>query len=134
MLGVAHASTKTIDNSRIVRQADPRASRDLWSLLLLIALIMAGVGLYAWPHFQIRQTGLATSQLYRERERLLEENRKLRLERATLQDLHRIEAIALRDLGLAKPAPERAIVVERETRAGEGRLAQSTEGAEATRN
>jgi hypothetical protein len=51
-----------------------------------------------------------------------------------LQDLHRIEAIALRDLGLAKPAPERAIVVERETRAGEGRLAQSTEGAEATRN
>jgi cell division protein FtsL len=49
----------------------------------------------------------------RERERLIEENRKLRLERSTLQNLRRVETIATRDLGLATPAPERVVVVEK---------------------
>jgi cell division protein FtsL len=48
----------------------------------------------------------------RERERLIEENRKLRLEKAALENLKRVEAIATRDLGLAPPAPESSVVVE----------------------
>jgi cell division protein FtsL len=51
-------------------------------------------------------------QLARERERLLEENRKLRLEKATLESLRRVEAIATRELGLVTPPPERVVVVE----------------------
>ena len=49
----------------------------------------------------------------REKERLLEENRKLRLEKAALENLHRVETIARRDLGLVTPAPDSLVVVEK---------------------
>jgi cell division protein FtsL len=103
---------KAIDNSQVVRQVDPRASRDIWFLLLLVGLLVAGLSLYAWPALQIRNTGMTAVQLSREKERLLEENRKLHLEKAALEDLARVEAIATRELGLVAPAPESTVVVE----------------------
>ena len=104
---------KAIDNSQVVREVDPRSSRDLWLLLLLAAALVSGLVLYAWPSLEIRQTTLAREQMSKERERLLEENRKLRLEKAALENLHRVETIARRDLGLATPAPEKLVVVEK---------------------
>jgi cell division protein FtsL len=103
---------KSIDNSQVVREVDPRSSRDLVWLLALVAVLVGGLTLYAWPHFQLRQTSNATEQMAREKERLIEENRKLRLEKATLENLRRVETIAVRDLGLAAPPPERVVVVE----------------------
>ena len=50
-----------------------------------------------------RWTSRACS-MSREREQLIEENRKLRLEKASLQNLRRVEQIAVRDLGLRTPA------------------------------
>jgi len=104
---------KAIDNSQVVREVDPRSSRDLWLLLLLAAALVSGLVLYAWPSMEIRQTTLAREQMSKERERLLEENRKLRLEKAALENLHRVETIARRDLGLVTPAPEKLVVVEK---------------------
>src|SRR5206468_3888315 len=103
---------KPIDNSQVVRQVDPRVSREIWFLLVLVALLVGGLVLYAWPALQIRNTGMTTVQLSREKERLLEENRKLRLEKATLENLKRVETIATRDLGLLPPTPESSVVVE----------------------
>jgi cell division protein FtsL len=103
---------KTIDNSQVVREVDPRANRDIGRLLLLVGVLAAGLGLYAWPHLELRRHGMLAEQLSRERERLLEENRKLRLEKAALEDLRRVETIAVRELGLQPPPPERSIVVE----------------------
>lgn len=104
---------KAIDNSQIVRQVDPRSSRDLWLLGLLAAALAGGLVLYAWPSLEIRQTSLAREQMSKERERLLEENRKLRLEKAALENLHRVETIARRELGLVTPTPGKLIVVEK---------------------
>ena len=56
---------------------------------------------------------MASEQLARERERLLEENRKLRLEKAALENLRRVEAIATATWAWRRPPPERVIVVER---------------------
>jgi cell division protein FtsL len=123
-----------VDNSRIVREVDPRASRDLWSLLLLIGLLMVALALYAWPHFQIHRAALATGQLYREREQLLEENRKLQLEKASLENLRRIETIAARDLNLHPPAPERMIVVERATAPDGAQVARRLSGSDGVEN
>ena len=102
-----------VDNSQVVREVDPRSFRDLFSLLLLVAVLVVGLVLYAWPHLESRQTGMATERLNRERERLIEQNRKLRLEKAALENLRRVETIATRELGMAPPAPERVIVVEK---------------------
>ena len=90
----------------MVREVDPRASRDIWLLLLPGGVsLVGGLVLYAWPALQIRNTGMTAVQLSRERERLLEENRKLRLEKAALENLRRVETIATRELGLVPPPP-----------------------------
>lgn len=102
-----------IDNSQVVREVDPRASRDLWWLLVLVMTLVGGLVLYAWPHLQIRETSRAQDRMSRERERLLEENRKLRLEKASLQNLRRVENIATRELGLQSPPAPRVVVIER---------------------
>ena len=101
-----------IDNSRVVREVDRRAHRELWALLLVVAVLVVGAGLYAWPHLKHRQTTIETEHMNRERERLVEENRKLRLEKAALENLRRIEAIAVKDLGMTPPEPSRTIVIE----------------------
>jgi cell division protein FtsL len=104
--------SRPVNNSRIVREVDPRTSRELWTLVLLVAVLAAGLGVYAWPHLASRQTGAATTELLRERESLIEENRKLRLEKEALESLDRIEVIATRDLGLSEPTADSVVVVE----------------------
>jgi cell division protein FtsL len=114
---------KAIDNSHVVRERDPRSSRDLWTLLMVVTALVAALVLYAWPNLQLRQAATAKEELSRERERLLEQNRKLRLEKAALEDLRRVETIATRELGLRRPPAEAVIVVERPpARAPEGTL------------
>ena len=104
---------KAIDNSQVVRERDPRAGRELWLLLAVVAALVAGLVLYAWPSLELRQAAQARARMERERERLIEENRKLRLERSTLENLRRVETIATRDLGLVTPPPEKVVVVEK---------------------
>ena len=101
-----------VDNSQVVREVDPRSFRDLLSLLVLVAVLVVGLVLYAWPHLELRQTGMATERMNREKERLIEQNRKLRLEKAALENLRRVEQLATRELGLTAPAPEQSVVVE----------------------
>jgi cell division protein FtsL len=126
---------KAIDNSQVVREVDPRSSRDLWLLVALVAALAGSLGLYAWPTLMMRRTGTAAEQLSRERERLVEENRKLRLEKASLEDLRRVETIATRELGLATPAPERLVGVERPAPVPEGaQLASQEDAARAARD
>jgi len=103
---------RAIDNSRVVRQVDPRSRREILLLILLVTVLAAGLGLYAWPALEIRRAGQTGALLDREKERLVEENRKLRLEKATLENLRRVEEVAVKELGLAPPAPERSVVVE----------------------
>ena len=103
---------RPIDNSGVVRQVDPRSRREILVLILLVSVLAAGLGLYAWPALEIRRAGQAGALLDREKQRLVEENRKLRLEKAVLENLRRVEQLAAKELGLQAPAPERSVVVE----------------------
>ena len=94
---------KPIDNSRVVRQVDPRSRREILLLILLVSVLAAGLGLYAWPALEIRRAEQAGALLDREKQRLVEENRKLRLEKAALENLRRVETIAAKELGLEGP-------------------------------
>lgn len=112
LLDAATVLPKAIDNSHIVRELDPRSSRRLLLLLAAVAALVGGLVLYAWPNLQLRQADLSKERLSRQRERLLEENRKLRLEKAALENLRRVETIAVKELGLSPPAPENVLVVD----------------------
>jgi cell division protein FtsL len=127
---------KPIDNSRVVRQVDPRSRRELLLLILLVSVLAAGLGVYAWPALEIQRAGQAGALLDREKQRLIEENRKLRLEKAALESLRRVEQLATRELGLKSPTPEQSVVVEVEKPKAAGtsvarREARSTPDAEA---
>ena len=102
---------KPIDNSGVVREVDPRSRREIVALIVLVAVLAAGLGLYAWPALEIRRAGQEGALLDGEKQRLLEENRKLQLEKAALGSLGRVESIAARE-GLVTPAPERTVVIE----------------------
>jgi len=103
----------SIDNRRVVRTRDDKMSKDLlWIggvVLILIGLFVA----YGWPRAALRDTGSTAGKLQREQDRLREENRELRLEKAALQDLKRVQTIATTSLGLQSPAPQNVVVVER---------------------
>jgi cell division protein FtsL len=102
---------KPVDNSGVVREVDPRSRREIVLIIVLVAVLAAGLGLYAWPALEIRRAGQQGALLDREKESLIEENRKLRLEKSSLEDLHRIDAIARKE-GLTDPPPERTMVIE----------------------
>lgn len=103
----------SIDNRRVVRTRDDKMSKDLlWIggvVLILIGLFVA----YGWPRAALRDTGSTAGKLQREQDRLREENRELRLEKAALQDLRRVQTIATTSLGLQSPSPQNVVVVER---------------------
>jgi cell division protein FtsL len=130
-LGGVMLLPKSIDNSKVVREVDPRSSRDLFWLLALVALLVGGLVLYAWPHFELRQAGLETEQLQREKDRLIEENRKLRLEKASYESLARVETIATRDLGLVRPPADQLVVVEQGPPVADGERLASAKPAPA---
>ncbi len=103
----------SIDNRRVVRTRDDKMSKDLlWIggvVLILIGLFVAS----GWPRAALRDTGSTAGKLQREQDRLREENRELRLEKAALQDLKRVQTIATTSLGLQSPSPRNVVVVER---------------------
>ena len=103
----------SIDNRRVVRSRDDRMSKDLlWIggvVLILIGLFVA----FGWPRAVLRDTGSTAGKLQREQQKLLEQNRELRLEKAALEDLKRVQTIANESLGLHSPPPANVIVVER---------------------
>lgn len=87
-------------------------NRNLIFVVLMVALVFIGCSLfYVWSHHQILSLGYETSQGAREEQSLLEENKRLRLELASLKAPSRIERMAQQQLGLGTPQKEQLIIV-----------------------
>lgn len=77
--------------------------------VLLILLMGSGIS-QVWSNFEVTQRGYDISQLKDEEMRLMDANRKLRLELAILQSPQNLESLADK-LGLKQPSPEQIIVL-----------------------
>ena len=94
--------TKSIDNSRLVKVEDPRRSREMRQFgIALVCLFVLVMG-YAFQHFKAIEYGYKIEALKAQRANLVEMNRALSLEEATLRDPERIDRIA-REMGLQSP-------------------------------
>jgi hypothetical protein len=93
---------KRIDNSRLVKVNDPKRMREMGLFLGTAALLFLLVMIYAWQHFSSIECGYRVEQLRAQRDGLVELNRALRLEEASLRDPQRIDLLA-RHMGLAAP-------------------------------
>jgi cell division protein FtsL len=100
---------KRIDNSRLVRQRDPKAWRETAALLAGAVLGAAVILLCAWQQFAYVHAGYQLEELQARHEQVLDWNRTLRLEQAALLDPMRIDVLARSRLGLAAPAAGQVI-------------------------
>jgi cell division protein FtsL len=94
--------TKGIDNSRLVKVEDPRRGREMKQFGVALACLFLLVMTYAWQHFKSVEYGYKIAELKSQRDGLVEMNRALRLEEASLRDPERIDEIA-RKMGLQSP-------------------------------
>ena len=95
---------KSIDNSRVVKVADPQRRREIrmFSAVAVVFFVMAMF--YTWQHFRSIEYGYQIEAQKMEHDRLVELNRNLRLEEASLRDPGRIDLLA-RQMGLESPHP-----------------------------
>ena len=93
---------KAIDNSRLVKVADPRRAREIRMFSVASAVLFCFIMIYAWQHLSSIEYGYKIEAQKIERDAMLEQNRALRLEEASLRDPERIEQLAGR-MGLVAP-------------------------------
>jgi cell division protein FtsL len=102
---------KQIDNSRLVKVEDPRREREMkffgFALCCLFLLVMG----YALQHFRAIEYGYKIEALRSQRDGMVEMNRALRLEEASLRDPERIDVMA-RKLGMQSPQPGQVVRME----------------------
>ena len=67
---------------------------------------------FVWSRLQTTYLGYQISQANNEQEQLLNLNKKLKLEVASLQSLSRIENIAKNQLGLVNPKPHQMVFMK----------------------
>ncbi len=93
---------KQIDNTRLVRVADPERHREMGLFTIALAAFMLLTFVYLWQHFSAIEYGYKIEALRTQREQLTDVNKTLRLEEASLKDPERIDAIARR-MGMQMP-------------------------------
>lgn len=93
---------KAIDNSRLVRVADPKRRRELGLFTIALTMLTLFTFMYLWQHFSSIEYGYKIEALRSQKDRLTDVNKTLRLEEASLKDPERIDAIAKR-MGMQMP-------------------------------
>jgi hypothetical protein len=102
---------KRIDNSRVVRVADPKRRREMVSFGVTLATFFLLVMVYLLQHLSAIEYGYRIEQLKAAQNATVESNRELKLEESSLKDLERID-IEARKLGMIPPIAGQVQVIE----------------------
>jgi cell division protein FtsL len=94
---------KAIDNSRLVREADPVRRREMRMFTATVVVCFLMTLVYLGQHCSSVEYGYQIEELRTKRDAMADVNRTLKLEEATLKEPGRIDALA-RDMGMALPA------------------------------
>jgi cell division protein FtsL len=98
-------TVKRIDNSRLVRPAEPMRMQGLYRTAGWSALIAVFLMFYVYQHFRCIDLSFQLEDLKARQTKVSALNSELRLEIEGLRDPRRIDAIARRQLGLTEPLP-----------------------------
>jgi cell division protein FtsL len=99
---------KRLDNSRIVKAADPVRVKEMRLFATAMAVLFALIMVYGWQHLSSIEYGYRIESEKQQMQQLEEQNRQLRLTEAQLGDPERIDVMA-RQLGLSTPRPEQVV-------------------------
>jgi cell division protein FtsL len=106
---------KKIDNSRLVREADPHARGDCWGAIGAAVVIVALLTGVAAPSVTNTLAGYKVESLRAEQRRLLDERRTLELEEAELLSPGRLEELA-RKQNMVTPQSGQVVHLEDHTK------------------
>lgn len=115
---------KAIDNSRLVKVEDPHRAREMRQFGVALGCLFLLVMAYAFQHFKAIEYGYKIEALKSQRDGLVEMNRSLRLEEASLRDPERIDRMA-RELGLQSPQAGQVIRMDSALPEGSGSVVAS---------
>ena len=100
--------SKRIDNSRVIRQADPSSRGECWAAVGAVGVLMLlGASVIA-PHVASRLAGYKLEALKAEKQTLLDQRRALEVQEAALLSPARLNDLA-RAQSLAQPASDQII-------------------------
>ena len=119
--------SRAIDNSRLVKVENPQKSREMKQFGVALACLFLLVMTFAWQHFKAIEYGYKIETLRVQRDGLVEMNRALRLEEASLRDPERIDTLA-RKLGLQSPQAGQVMHMDTACRTGDAGHGQRKAG------
>ena len=117
--------TRSFDNSRLVKAADPVRVRQMRVFAAAVTVLFSLIMVYGLQHFSAIESSYHVEAQKQVRDQLREENRQLRLAEAQLTQPARVDSMA-RQLGLAAPAPGQVVHPNAHPDAGAPSLAQVT--------
>jgi hypothetical protein len=103
--------SKNIDNTRLVREADPRAAGRCWSAIGAACLSLALCGAGMAPRLANRIEGYKLEELRAAERQLMDQSRALQLREAELLSPGKLEQLA-RERNLALPSPGQVVNLE----------------------
>lgn len=133
MSAPATTSARRWRNIPVVRELDRTRARWIWTLLIAVIVAVTPFTVYVVQIMRYIETGYAFEELRGRQERLLEEERRLRIDRAELAALPVVERSATTRLGLVRPSPDRVIVLRRSLVGSEPGTPRSPERSPAVR-
>jgi hypothetical protein len=99
---------KRVDNSRIVREADPRAKAECWSSIGAVCAVAAVLITSLAPGVAGITAGYQIQALKQERQRLLDERRGLEVQEARLRGSQRLHQLA-KDQNMGSPKADQMV-------------------------
>jgi cell division protein FtsL len=99
---------KRIDNTRLVKAADPVRIREMRVFSAAVAVLFSLIMIYGLQHFYAIESSYRVESEKQALSQLREENRQLRLTSAELSQPARIDQMA-QQLGLAAPQPGQVV-------------------------
>jgi hypothetical protein len=97
-----HLHVKRIDNSRLVKQPDPREKAECWSMIGAVCAVAAVLLTSLVPGVASITAGYSVQALMQDRQRLLDERRSLEVEEAGLRQQKVLEQVA-KDRNMKRP-------------------------------
>ncbi len=117
--------TRGIDNSRLVKAADPVRVRQMRVFACAVTVLFSLIMVYGLQHFSAIESSYSVEAEKQVRDQLREQNHQLRLSEDQLTQPGRVDGLALQ-LGLAAPAPGQVVHPSARSDAGVPSLAQVT--------
>ena len=100
--------SKHIDNTRLVKAADPQRTREMRSFAFAMAALFVLVMIYMGQHFSAIEYGYRIETAKQQLEQLHEQSRQLMLTEAQMANPERIDRMA-KSLGLDAPLPGQVV-------------------------